>query len=304
MATTNYPFGFADGVSLRGVPVAMTVPGKVFWVSSVIGSDGNNGKTKEKPFATIDYAIGKCTDSNGDVIFVMPNHAETLATSGAITADVIGISIIGLGNGKQTPRLSLSATASTIIVSAANVTFKNLIVNAGVAEVDAAFTISGTDCVLDGIRSYPVSTYSMECFVLTTTAADDLVIKNCDLMQTTLPTAASSFIHLLGVDRVRILDNTIYASLKNDATSAVIGGGTTASLGMIIKNNNLVMVGGTTQLSVVLLYTGSTGLMTNNSLAATVTTLAGMNNPASLWCNENYCTKAVAKHGILDPVVS
>jgi hypothetical protein len=303
MAMTNYPNGFTGGVSLQGVPVTVTTPGKVLWVSSVVGSDAGKG-TNGKPFATIDYAIGRCTDSKGDVIFVMPNHAETVAAAGGITADVIGISIIGLGNGKQTPRISLSATTSTIAVSAANVTFKNLIVNAGVAEVAQVFAVTGADCTLDGIRSYPVSTYSIESFVRTTSGGVDLVVKNCDLMQTTAPTAASIFIQLVASTRARITDNTIYATLKNDAACAVVGGTGTASTGVIIANNRLVMVGGTTQVSVVLMYSGSTGLMTDNSLAATLTTLAGMNNPASLWCNENYCTKAVAKHGILDPIVS
>ncbi len=304
MAITNYPNGFSDGVSLRGVPVTMTPPGKVFWVSSVIGSDGNNGKTKEKPFATLDYAIGKCTDSKGDIIYVLPNHAETITASNTLTADVIGISIIGLGNGKIAPRFSLGATTATITVSAANVTFKNIIVNAGIAEVDAAFSISAANCTLDGIVSYPVSAYSIECFVLTTAAADDFVMKNCDLMQTTAPTANTHFIHLVGADRARILNNTIYATMSNHATSTVVGGGTTASTGVVIKGNNLIIVGGTNQLSVILLYTGSTGLITDNSIAGTVTTLAGLNNPASCWCNENYCTKAVAKSGIIDPVVS
>jgi hypothetical protein len=304
MSITNYPFGFSDGVSLRGVPILNTYGGKVFWVSSTTGSDGNLGKTKEKPLATIDTAIGKCTASKGDIIMVLPGHVETLSTASAITCDVAGVSIVGLGNGDNKPKLTLSATAATIVVSADNVTWKNIQIVPGIADIVTVFSVSAAWCVLDGIFSRPNSTYSIKSMVTTTAAGDNLIIKNWDVMQTTAPGATSIFINLVGSDNSRIIDNTIYVTLANSATATVIGGGTTASLGLVIKNNNLVMVGGTTQLSVVLLYTGSTGLMTNNSLAATLTTLAGMNNPANCWCNENYCTKAVSKSGIIDPVVS
>ena len=303
MATTNYPFGFSDGISLRGVPVVLPIPGKVWWVSSVIGSDGNNGKTKEKPFATIDYAIGKCTDSKGDVIFVMPNHAETISASVTITADVIGISIIGLGNGKQTPRLSLTAVASTITVSAANVTFKNLIVNPGVAEVDAAFTITGSDCVLDGLRCYPVSTFSYESFVLTTATADHLVIKNCDLVQTVAPTANKPFISLVGADYARIENNKLMVTVSDHADSCLIGGATTASLYVIIANNLLTgYAAGTTWLSILKLYTGTTGLVAYNAMAGTVTATTTMNDADTCFSVENYCIKIVAKSGVIDPI--
>jgi hypothetical protein len=48
---SNFPNGFAQGVSIRGVPIVQTHPGRVFWVSNAStllanqrnGSDGNKG---------------------------------------------------------------------------------------------------------------------------------------------------------------------------------------------------------------------------------------------------------------------
>ena len=97
--TSNYPNGFANGVVIRGKPLFDLHPGKIFWVngSSVLaeggiaGADTTGSGTYKRPFATIDYAIGKCTASRGDIIMVMPGHSETITTDGGIALDVAGV---------------------------------------------------------------------------------------------------------------------------------------------------------------------------------------------------------------------
>jgi len=97
--------------------------GNVYFVDDG-GSDSNSGTDKSQPFATLDYAIGKCTASQGDVIIVMPGHAETTT---AIAADVAGISIIGLGHGAKMPTLTASTGASDLIdVTVASVYIENI----------------------------------------------------------------------------------------------------------------------------------------------------------------------------------
>ena len=51
----------------------------------VAGSNGNPG-TYVRPFSTVDYATGRCTASRGDIIMVMPGHAESIASASAITS--------------------------------------------------------------------------------------------------------------------------------------------------------------------------------------------------------------------------
>ena len=63
MPFTNYPQGFAAGLSVRGMPLLQTQTGQVFWVNNSIvtspqqrnGSDGNRG-TFLDPFAKIGRA--------------------------------------------------------------------------------------------------------------------------------------------------------------------------------------------------------------------------------------------------------
>jgi len=110
---------------MGGVPVTGDfTTGNVFFVSSGSGSNSNPGKAKNAPFATLDYAIGQCTATNGDIIYLMPGHAETTT---AIAADVAGVTILGLGRGRARPTITASTTASDLIdVTVANVTIQNI----------------------------------------------------------------------------------------------------------------------------------------------------------------------------------
>ena len=311
MTITRFPHGISSfGVPLFGSMQQEVISGDVYFVGATAGASwvagvnaGECGQ-KETPFATIDYAIGKCTANNGDVIYVLPGHTETLATAGAITADIAGISIIGLGNGSLIPKLTLSATAATIAVSAANVTIKNLIIIPGIAEIVTVFYVTAGYCTLDGIISYANSTYCIMTMVLTTSAADDLTIKNCHWVQTQVPAANSKFISLVGADRARILGNYFDIALTNHASSTILGGATTASLDICVRDNLFKIAGGTTILSAVLLYTATTGVVAWNAMVGTAAALAGLNNPANCHCIENYAESAVAKSGVLDPVIT
>jgi len=153
MTISNFPNGFLNGVTIRGVPLQQTQPGEVFWVNNsgvlakggVGGSDGNTG-TYTKPFATIDKGISSCTASRGDIVLVMPGHAETISTATALAADVAGVAVVGLGSGTLRPTLTLgTATTATIAVSAANFTFKNIIFTANFADIAELFTPTAVD---------------------------------------------------------------------------------------------------------------------------------------------------------------
>src|SRR6185436_14827350 len=78
--------------------------GNVFYVHSVSGSDSDSGTSPVAAKATLAAAIALCTANNGDVIFVLPGHSETLTA--AITVNKAGISIVGLGQGLVRPSLT------------------------------------------------------------------------------------------------------------------------------------------------------------------------------------------------------
>ena len=125
--SSTYPGGFASGVTIRGVPLTTSNPGEIFWVNNssglakngACGSNGNDG-TYRRPFSTIDFAIGKCTASRGDIIVVMPGYTETLTTAGAIAVDVAGVAIVGLGIGTMRPPITMNASAATVLIGVGN----------------------------------------------------------------------------------------------------------------------------------------------------------------------------------------
>lgn len=144
MVLSNFP----NGISSFGVPVMgngiPTGGGKYFFVDATNGNDGNDGSWNA-PFATIDYAIGYCTADAGDVIVTKPGHAETVASSSAITFDVAGVTLFCLGNESERAKLTFStATSASVVVSAANVKILGLIGVAGINALTTPITVTGS----------------------------------------------------------------------------------------------------------------------------------------------------------------
>ena len=119
MGVSNFDILKANGIY---APQVMNTTGKVYFVNNATtglpegaigGSNGNSGLSPLEPFSTVDYAIGRCTDSRGDVIYVMPGHSESASTAAFWDIDVIGVSIIGLGIGNNRPALIVSGTDDT-----------------------------------------------------------------------------------------------------------------------------------------------------------------------------------------------
>jgi len=191
MGYSNFPGGFLNGVTIRGIPITQMHPGKVFFVnnSSVLapggvgGSDGNPG-TFTKPFYTLDAAIGKCTASRGDIICLMPGHAENIATAGAITSDVAGVAVVGLGAGTLRPKLSFTADAGTHVISAVSCSFVNINWQANVADVTMMLDVSGVDglsfenCIWDEAGT----NLNWVIAVDLATGADDISFRNCQFI--------------------------------------------------------------------------------------------------------------------------
>lgn len=124
--------------------------GTVFYVSSSTGANTNAGTAWGEPFATLDYAIGRCTASKGDVIVLMPGHAETTT---AIAADVAGIRIVGVGAGRNRPALTATTAATDLLnVTAANVYIENVRFVGAASGCTALLDVAGDDFTAVGCQ--------------------------------------------------------------------------------------------------------------------------------------------------------
>ncbi len=102
-----------------------TYAGNAFWVRS--GQSDSNPGTFNKPFATLDYAIGRCTANNGDQIHIKAGHTENISAASGIDFDVAGITVIGHGINQQAPTFTwATANTATLVVDAANTVLYNL----------------------------------------------------------------------------------------------------------------------------------------------------------------------------------
>ena len=181
--------------------------GRLYWVApsasyTVEGrtypaSDNNDGLSPERALRTIDYAVGLCTASVGDVIVLLPG-AHT--TTGAIAVDVAGITITGMPGATATPGLKMpsggsrmrtsvtQATAATNVftVTATDVEIAYLHIipvasGAAISASNAADRLYVHDCTYNITTAEATDTFGI-AFPLgtgTTTANDDSIIRNC-----------------------------------------------------------------------------------------------------------------------------
>jgi len=157
-----------------GLPVTT---GNVYYVDSNTGSDSAGaGGQKNNPYATLDYAVGRCTANNGDIIFLMEGHAETIIADSGVDIDVAGLTIIGLGYGaaKATFTFTTAVTADFKLAAASTVV-KNVRFVGGIDATTGVIEVSAADCALIGTE-YLDSTGQATDVIVTTAAADRLLI--------------------------------------------------------------------------------------------------------------------------------
>lgn len=274
--------------------------GNVFYVDSGSGNDAaGNGVTSSAPFATIDFAIGKCTANNGDLIFVMPGHAENVTTATGINCDVAGISIIGLGSGNDLPKVSFTAAAGSITVGAASVTIRNIKLIANFATgTTAGITVAaaGDYCTLDGIQFRDTSAANeFLLHISVATTVTDLTVSNCSFV--TLAGSATNSILFAGTTSDCILSgNHFFVSSTDSVVDHLVGAATNVLVeGNIIYNADAVTAG-----YVLDFHASSTGLAINNRGAYNKVD-AEMTKGAAMWWIENYFSNTIAQSGLLEP---
>ena len=273
MPASNYPNGFANGVTIRGMPLMQTHPGAVFWVDSTTGSNGNAG-TFARPFSTIDYAIGRCTASRGDIIMVKPGHTETVSAAGGIAADVAGVAVIGLGVGSNRPTVTLdTATTATVSVSAANFTFKNIIFTANFADIVSVFTLTTAkyftveDCYIKATATNMNFLYVVDTNA-TTADADGLALINNKWIEP--DTATETMVKLDGTNAdVQLIGNYVQIGVGNNKAALLVAAAGKIVTALQIGHNKVYRLNTDTATGAILYHTDgttSTGMIWDNRI--------------------------------------
>ena len=133
--------------------------GQVFWVGNSttpvpggvtgVNAAGSAGDAK-RPFATWQYAVDQCVAARNDIIFILPGHAETIATATALNINKSGVRTFGLGVGSNRPTFTVATAATaTITFSAANTRTENIVVICNLDGLNSVMTVTGADVFLD-----------------------------------------------------------------------------------------------------------------------------------------------------------
>jgi len=214
---------------------ALTTTGNVFYVDNgntqSFNGSGDWGRSPSKPLQSIDWAIGRCTANNGDLIVVMPGHAENVTTAAAITFDVAGVKLIGIGEGAARPTLTFNSADNSayVLVSAASVGIFNILGVCGDDGLTKAFSVTGADCTLDITWRDPANVEAARC-ILGGTGADRIKIRLKYEGDAATGNACVAPIQLNGTN-----EGDIEVNFFGIASTAVVNFITTACTGIRVK---------------------------------------------------------------------
>src|SRR5688572_4568538 len=262
---------------LKGIPYldsgyGRITGGRIFWVGSASsGSDGNSGFGPDEPLATIDYAVGLCTASRGDVIRVMEGHAETISTATGLIADIAGVKIIGMGTGALRPTITFAtATTALLSITAANIEIANLIFVCNVASQARMIALAaGADGAYIHHNTFREGSASGLSMVEWTGAADDVRIEDNEFYAPTAATYDEAILIASTPTRGKIRRNYIFGDWDEGGINNAVGN--IATLFDISDNQVINLLTNTPAIN---LDSAVTGTMFNNYLGTDTNTTA------------------------------
>jgi hypothetical protein len=310
MGITSFPGGiFAPNV------MGGALPGKVFWVGNRSDLPAGNGTDAFHPLPTINTALAKCTSGAGDVVYVLPGHAENISAADAWSSLVAGTQIIGLGTANARPTFTWTATGGTILANVANVRIQNcrflmagplasttaLTVTVGIPVTAAGFQFVGNE-VNVGVDADQLCT---DAFTLDA-ASDDCLFEDNRIWGGILAEITSVITtSAAGVDRLTIKNNRISASVVTAATGVLLD----LDAGALVDNDiigNILHNSTASAKYVIDPHATSTGLVDGNRWltgdgGTTPATSAFATYTTTYKFGLNYCATAVAVSAIISP---
>lgn len=280
--------------------------GAVFYVGSVAvpgGVVGVNsaelGQRPQQPYATIDYAVGQCTASRGDTIYVLPGHNESITSATSLVVDVAGVAIIGLGIGVNRPTLDFDNTAGSIELDAA-CRFSNIILRASVSAVVVGVNVDADDIVIDNIETTWEATGDDFVTMIDIDAVDRCTVRNCKLYTEPATAGCAEAIRIDDAHNTRIIENEIIGVFSD---AGIIGEGAAATECLI--RNNLVYNSDTTVSNGIILSVAHTGVLADNRVGTLyASSFEFLIDPGSMLCFENYISNAIDESGRIFPITT
>lgn len=236
---------------------------------------GNDPDGVPRFSSTIGGVASLCAANAGDTILLLPGHTETISSSTALTLSVAGVNIIGLGTSANRATITLDTAATARInVTAANITFKNVIFVANFADIATCFLLTtAPGFTLDSCEFRDTSSVLNFLAIVTTTVSvnsDGLVFKNnrLSILGTTAATTPIKVANTM--DRIQINDNFIVKAALNN-TSCVLAHGALVVTNLEMSRNKIFSSLTDSATGGILITTSSTtntGMVSDNYIKA------------------------------------
>lgn len=280
--------------------------GAVFFVGStavpggLVGVDqATLGRSPSQPFATMDYAVGQCTASRGDVIYVLPGHSESITSATSLVVDVAGVQVIGLGRGVNRPYLDFDNTAGSIELNAA-CRLSNVILRASVSAVVVGVNVDADDIEIDNVETTWEATGDDFITMIDIDAFDRATVRNCKLYTQPATAGCAEAIRIDDSHNTRIIDNEIIGQFSD---APIIGEGALGNDCLIM--GNLIYNSDTSAGNGIEITVATTGLLANNRVGTLYATgVADLIDPGSMLCIENYTVNAIDESAVLLPATT
>ena len=275
--------------------------GDVYYVGSTWGHDspGNYGNTWDKPFATIDFAIGQCTADHGDTIYVLPWHAETVTA--AITVDVAGISIIGIPRGRNLPTITTATAIDMMTITSADAMVANLKFSSpGIDDVTADINIAAARAsIFNTVHLGSETSYNNVDIITITSAGHDFLLDGVRIYNSVVECTGSG-ITIEGAAARGEIRNCLIMDTIGFALGAISDEATATALYIhhnIFKNAKAGTV-------VAEFGNNSTGIFAHNFICGRHTTIASnLDEGNAMDFLENYVVEEAILSGLLEPAV-
>lgn len=255
------------------------------------GDDGRSGRSKESSLATLTFALSLITADKGDIIHVLPGHAETVTA--AISIAKAGVRIIGHGTGKLRPAFTCNAVIDCMSVAADDVEIDNLYFPAStLTGVTSRIDVTKANCTVKNCL-FDVGEFDLETITIAA-GGDGLTVKDCQFISNAAGEGDAAIeVEAAGVDGLQVIGCHFDGFDDTQAwdTGAINSGA--AHTRCLIKGNTSVYGAG------IIFSAAATGIIADNYLAEG--TLGSMLDPGSCMCFENYEADAVDEHARIFP---
>ena len=280
---------------LAGIRMSGGAIGNVFYVDDATGS-ALGGTSWVNAEATMDGAHDEVTADSGDIIFLAPDHTEDIATGSPLTWATAGVTIIGIGEGEEMPRITFSGTASSINVNAASYVFDNINFHSITADSTIGLDIkdAGDNSIIRNCTFTNASGFEFLSAIAYSDDADNVTVENC------------RFINTGGADATEAIQNTAGTTIGMRLIGNYVSGAYDAAgifsddVDTVVEVRDNVVYNSQTGVHAIEFSAAATGVAIGNRMYSD--TMASILDPGSLLCFDNLGADAIDEQAIVLPI--